>query len=139
MADTKNLTRSEITAFLKNNRHGILSMAGDRPYALPMGYMYRRGAILLGLTNAGRKMACLAKCRNICFTVCKPRWETEQLKTPCTSIVIEGSLEEISNRAYYGIKGTPPENSRLYRIKTAVLGARKCNRRPCELFVQKQG
>jgi hypothetical protein len=43
----------------------------------------------------------------ICFTICKPRWETENLKIPCTSIVIEGSLEEIKNRAYYGITVPP--------------------------------
>ena len=42
MADFKNLTQKEIEKFLKNNQHGILSMAGDKPYALPMGYMYKR-------------------------------------------------------------------------------------------------
>lgn len=62
-------------------------MAGAQPYALPMDY----------LKNSS----------TICFTICKPRWETENLKIPCTSIVIEGSLEEIKNRAYYGITVPP--------------------------------
>ena len=53
MADFKNLTKKEIDKFLKNNQHGILSMAGSKPYALPMGYLYRRKAILLGLATTG--------------------------------------------------------------------------------------
>ena len=31
MADFKNLTKREIDTFLKDNQHGILSMAGDNP------------------------------------------------------------------------------------------------------------
>jgi hypothetical protein len=134
----KNLSKAEIDRFLKANRYGILSMTGEKPYALPMGYMYRRGTILLGLIATGRKMGYLHKKSPVCFTICKPRWETEQLKTPCTSLVIEGLLDEVKNRAYYGIKAPPPENSRLYKIKIATIGARKCSRQPCELFAQKQ-
>jgi len=113
MVDFKNLTKNEIEKFLKNNQHGILSMAGNKPYALPMGYMYRRKTILLGLATTGsmvttgRKMKYLKKSKNICFTICKPRWYVDKLKDPCTTLVIEGSLEEIKNRLYYGIKKIP--------------------------------
>ena len=144
MADFKNLTKREIDKFLKNNQHGILSMAGDKPYALPMGYMYRRKTILLGLATtggmvtAGKKMKYLKKSKNICFTICKPRWYVEKLKVPCTTLVIEGTLEEIKNRSYYGLKKIPENiKLKLYKIKVSKLGARKCNRKPCELLASK--
>ena len=144
MADFKNLTKREIDTFLKNNQHGILSMAGDKPYALPMGYMYRRKTILLGLATtggmvtAGKKMKYLKKSKNICFTICKPRWYVERLKVPCTTLVIEGTLEEINNRSYYGLKKIPENiKLKLYKIKVSKLGARKCNRKPCELLASK--
>ena len=145
MADYKNLTKSEIDTFLQNNQHGILALAGDKPYALPMGYMYKRKAILLGLATAGsmvttgRKMHYLAESKQVCFTVCKPRWYGEKLKAPCTTLVIEGSLEEVKNRSYYGIKKIPQTAQlKLYKIKVAKMGARKCNRKPCELLAARK-
>ena len=145
MADYKSLTKSEIDTFLRNNQHGILALAGNKPYALPMGYMYRRKVILLGLATAGsmvttgRKMHYLAESKQVCFTVCKPRWYGEKLKTPCTTLVIEGSLEEVKNRSYYGIKKIPQTAQlKLYKIKVAKMGARKCNRKPCELLAARK-
>ncbi len=141
MADYINLTAREIDRFLKNNQHGILSFAGSKPYALPMGYFYRRKAILLGLApdggmvTTGRKMNYLKKSKNICFTVCKPRWFVEKLKEPCTTLVVEGRLEEVKDRSYYGIKKMPATiELKLYKINVTQMGARKCNRRPCELL-----
>ena len=144
MADFKELTGREIDTFLKSNQHGILSFAGDKPYALPMGYMYKRKTILLGLATAGsmvtvgKKMKYLKKSKNICFTICTPRWHTEKLRVPCTTVVIEGTLEEIANRSYYGLKKIPQRATlKLYKIKIAERGARKCNRKPCELLASK--
>ena len=137
MADTKSLTKNEIDKFLKNNQHGILSMAGDKPYALPMGYMYKRRTILMGLVTTGRKMKYIKKSNNICFTICMPRWLTPKLKTPCTTAVVEGSLEKVTNRSYYGLKTKVPAKLQLYKIKVTKLGARKCNRKHCELFTEK--
>ena len=138
MAYFKKLSKNEIEKFLKNNKHGILSMAGDKPYALPMGYMYKRKSILLGFVTTGRKMKYLKKSKNICFTICKPRWYVDKLKDPCTTLVIEGSLEEIKNRSYYGLKMEIPKTVKTYKIKVAKMGARKCNRKPCELFAEKK-
>lgn len=138
MADTKNLTKNEIDKFLKNNQHGILAMAGDKPYALPIGYMYKRKTFLLGLVTTGRKMSYIKKSKNVCFTICKPRWDTPKLKTPCTTIVVEGCLEEVTNRSYYGLKTKIPAKLQLYKINVSKMGARKCNRKPCELFAEKK-
>jgi len=144
MADFKKLTKQEIDNFIKDNQYGILSMAGEKPYALPMGYMYRRKSFLLGLAASGgmvvedRKMKYLARSKNICFTVCRPRWFVEGLKNPCTTLVIEGNLEEVTNRSYYGIKQIPQGmDIKLYKIKIAKMGARKCNRKPCEVLVSR--
>lgn len=134
MADYKKLTQNEVDKFFKNNRHGILSMAGDQPYALPIAYLYKRKTVILGMLRTGRKMKYFKKSKNICFTICKPRWEVPNLKNPCTTLVIEGSLEQVNNKSYYGLKMPIPENSQLYKIKVSKLGARKCNRKPCELL-----
>lgn len=138
MAYGKKLTKNETDTFLKNNQHGILSMAGDKPYALPMGYTYRRKTILLGLVTTGRKMKYLKERKKVCFTICKPRWETPKLKIPCTSLIIEGSLAEVKNRSYYGFKSKISDKVQLYKMKVAKTGARKCNRKPCELFTNKK-
>ena len=138
MSYFKKLSKNEIEKFIKNNQHGILSMAGEKPYALPMGYMYKRKTFLLGLMATGKKMRCLKKSKNICFTICEPRWYVEKLKVPCTTLVIEGTLEKINNRSYYGLKKIPENiKLKLYKIKVSKLGARKCNRKPCELLASK--
>ena len=138
MSYFKKLSKNEIEKFLKNNQHGILSMAGNNPYALPMGYMYKRKTILLGMVTTGRKMKYLKKSKNICFTICTPRWFTPKLKIPCTTLVIEGSLEEIKNRSYYGLKTTIPKTVQLYKLKASKMGARRCNRKPCEVLAKKK-
>lgn len=145
MADFKKLTKIEIEKFIKDNQHGILSMAGDKPYALPMGYMYKRKTFLLGLVITGgmsvegRKMKYLTQSKKICFTICRPRWFMEKLKKPCTTLVLEGELVEVTNPAYFGVKTMPSGvDMKLYKIKTDKIGARKCNRKPCELFAGKK-
>lgn len=133
------LTKSEIENFLKTNRHGILAFSGDKPYALPMGYMYRKGTIILAFAfdKKSRKREYLEKSKRVCFTICKPRWQTPQLKVPCTSLVVEGTLKVLKNRVSYGLKAKPIENIQTYKLAISKIGARKCNRKPCELFVKK--
>jgi len=139
MSYGKKLTNAELIAFLNANRHGILAFAGRTPYALPMGYIYREKTLLLCLTDEGKKMERLKKNKTICYTICKPRWETEGLKTPCTSAVIEGKLEAVKDKSVYGLGAKKFENMTLYKLAIAEMGARKCNRKPCELFAGKSG
>ena len=141
MGDYKKLSKVEIEKFIKDNQHGILSMAGDKPYALPMGYLYKRKTFLLGVVATGgmsvegRKMKYLAQSKKICFTVCRPRWFVEKLKNPCTTLVVEGELVVVTNPSYFGVKTIPSDvDMKLYKIKIDKMGARKCNRKPCELF-----
>jgi hypothetical protein len=136
----KKLTEKEIEAFLKGNQLGTLAFAGKRPYAIPMGYIYRKGVLFFGFSKSGknRKIDCVGKSKRVCFTICKPRKDTPNMKIPCTSLVIEGSLEVVKNRVYYGFPAEPFPDSQMYRLKVSKIGALKCNRKPCELFVQKK-
>ena len=137
MSYGKKLTNAELITFLNSNRHGILSFAGKTPYALPMGYIYREKTLLLCLTDEGKKMERIKKNKAVCYTICKPRWETEALKTPCTSVVIEGKLETVKDKSVYGLGTKQFAKMQLFKLAINELGARKCNRKPCELFAGK--
>ena len=50
-----------------------------------------------------RRWSAVEKNKAVCYTICKPRWETEKLKTPCTSAVIEGKLEAVKDKSVYGL------------------------------------
>jgi len=131
---TMNLTDAEKEEFIKNNAHGILSFAGDDPYAIPLGYMYRKGDLLMGF-GPGRKMDYLKKSHKVCFTICRPRWFSPKFKESCTTIIVEGQLEEVTDPSYYDVK--MPEgavDSHLYLIKPTNVGARKCMQDPCEVL-----
>lgn len=143
---SRKLTGAEYEEFIGANRHGILAFGGRNPYAIPMGYMYRNGDILLGFLTkpAGRKLRCLHRSRQVCFTICRPRWSTGDLKDPCTTVIVEGTLEEVPDRTKYGLPGEVPDSLRkrglkLMVIKAKRLGARQCTRKPCELFEDKKG
>jgi nitroimidazol reductase NimA-like FMN-containing flavoprotein (pyridoxamine 5'-phosphate oxidase superfamily) len=134
----KKLAKAELDTFLKSNRHGILAFSGKTPYALPMGYLYKGKTVLLCLTDTGKKAKRIRKNKTVCYTICKPRWETEGLKTACTSAVIEGKLEAVKDKSIYGLGTKKLENMTLYKLAIAEIGSRKCNRKPCELFVGKK-
>ncbi len=131
---TMNLTDAEKNEFIKSNAHGILSFAGEDPYAIPLGYMYRKGDLLVGFAS-GRKMDYLKKSHKVCFTICRPRWFSPKFKESCTTIIMEGQLEELADPSYYDVK--IPEESvdgHLYVIKPTNLGTRKCLADPCEIL-----
>ncbi len=139
MAMTKrDLTPAEIDAFIKDNKWGSLAFTGNDPYAIPLAYRYIKGDVLLGLTSTGRKMEYLKASRNVCFMICEPRWQTPDYKESCTSVIIEGELEEVPDRSYYGLE--PPKNitTILFRIKQKRVGTRKCTTTPCEILAAKE-
>lgn len=131
---TRNLTDAEKEEFIKNNQYGILSFAGDDPYAIPLGYMYRKGDLLMGF-GPGRSMDYLKKSRKVCFTICRPRWFSPNFKKACTTVIMEGQLEEVTDRSYYDVK--IPEgavDAHLYVIKPTNVGARECLQDPCDIL-----
>jgi hypothetical protein len=134
----RDLIPAEIDAFLKDNQWGSLTFAGGDPYAIPVGYMYKKGDVLLGLTSTGRKMDYLKGSHKICYMICRPRWQTPDLKESCTSVIMEGELEEVADRVYYGLSPEPANaGGVLYRIRASRIGTRKCTTTPCEILAAK--
>ena len=139
MAMTKrDLTLAEIDAFIKDNKWGSLAFTGDDPYTIPVGYRYRKGTVMFGLDAKGRKMDYLKASRNVCFMICKPRWDTPDYKESCTSVIIEGELEDVTE-SQYGISPLPEDsNVALFKIKQEMVGTRKCTTTPCEILAAKE-
>jgi nitroimidazol reductase NimA-like FMN-containing flavoprotein (pyridoxamine 5'-phosphate oxidase superfamily) len=136
---SREMTPAEIRAFISDNQHGVLAFAGDEPYAIPMGYNYRRETFLVGLTSPGLKWQFVEKDHRVCFTICRPRWQTEGKKTACSTVMVKGRLEPLLDRTAYGLSDKISASMDALGIKTfalvdAVLTSRRCTRRPCELF-----
>ncbi len=135
----RELTDAEREEFILNNNWGFLAFAGDKPYGIPVSYVYRKGTFIVALATPGRKMDCIQKSRNVSFTITKPHALTG-FKEPCTGVIVEGELEEVPDRAYYGMdKEIPemPENLRIFRIKADTVGSKKCTNVPCRVFTPK--
>jgi len=133
-SDHRELTKAEIEEFILNNSVGFLAFTGDKPYAVPVAYFYRKGTFIIGLATPGRKIDYLEKSRKVCFTISKSTVETG-FKTPCTGVMIEGELEELVDRAYYGFGAKPAGNSGiLFELKVNEIGSRKCTNKPCQVY-----
>jgi len=139
----KDLTNDEREAFLEDNLYGILAFNGDKPYAIPVDYYYRKGTILISLDIPGKKVSYLDKSPKVCFTICKPRWLTPNYKEPCISVVVEGEFEEVADRSYYDLPAIPEEAKGSvisYRIREDEMSAKKCIIPPkdCDFFARQK-
>jgi hypothetical protein len=139
----RDLTNDEREAFLNDNIYGILSFNGDKPYAIPVDYYYRKGTILISLDIPGKKVSYLEKSSKICFTICKPRWQTPNYKEPCISVIVEGELEEVADRTYYDLPAISEKAKGSvisYRIREDEMSAKKCIIPPkdCDFFARQK-
>ena len=133
-SDHRELTEAEREEFILNNSHGFLAFAGDIPYTVPVAYFYRKGTFIIGLAIPGRKMDYLEKSRKVCFTISKPTAETG-FKEPCTGVMVEGELEELADRPYYGFSPQPKGNKGiLFILKADKIGSRMCTNKPCQIY-----
>lgn len=133
-SDHRELTEADREEFILNNNHGFLAFAGVTPYTVPVAYFYRKGTFIIGLATPGRKMDYLEKSRKVCFTISKPTVETG-FKESCTGVMVEGELEELTDRAYYGFGPRPAGGSGiLFKIRVDKIGSRKCTVKPCQVF-----
>ncbi len=130
----RELTNTEMEAFLKDNRFGVLAFAGDKPYALTMGYKYFKEAVLFGMVRTGRKLDYIKKNPNVCFLV----WQMgAQSTVPSlkeqrySSVILEGELEEVTEAkwSYYELP-TPPEGVDLvaFILKPNTVGTLSANK-----------
>ena len=130
----RELTDAEKEAFLRDNYWGVLSFTGDDPYAIPMGYTYKKGDVLVGFVPIGRKAEYVNKSRKVCFTICRPTVlcrATPQSPDPdeaypFNTVIIEGELEEVTDRAYYGLEPQAEgSKSGSFRIKQNRVGTQQ--------------
>jgi len=132
---TRELTDAEREEFLTENDSGILCFAGEEPYCIPMGCKYKKETVILGFSKGGKKWDCIQKELKVCYTVCRPRKTTPDLSESCTTVIFEGELEKLTDRAYYGL---PPRREGVdvvpFIIKVNELSTRKCLQEPCELL-----
>ncbi len=63
--------KEKIERFLTEKRVGTLSMCDreEKPYAVPVNYIYRNGKIYIHGMGSGKKNAILAENPSVCFTV----------------------------------------------------------------------
>lgn len=63
--------KEKIDRFLTEKRVGTLSMCdkGEKPYALPMNYIYWKDKIYIHGMGSGKKNCILAENPSVCFTV----------------------------------------------------------------------
>ena len=130
----RKLTDSELEAFLAENRFGVLAFAGEDPYAIPLGYFYRKGDLIVGFGPGSRKNDYLKNSPKVCFNI----WQWgEQSTVPSlreqryNSVTIEGKLEEITRTdwAYYELP-IPPDGIDVvgYKLKRYAVGSTSANK-----------
>ncbi len=123
------LTDVEKEEFLKKNYWGILSFAGAEPYAIPVGQQYIKGDILLGFAPKGRKIGYVNKSRSVCFVVCQPSKLSPNSSEayPYNTVIIDGELEDVTDRAYYGLPPLPEgyKGGMAFRIKQKSVGTQE--------------
>ena len=135
----RELTDAEMEEFVKENNTGILCFAVEEPYGIPRGFMYKKGTVILGFSDGGSKLDCVKSSPKVCFTVCRPRKTTPDLQESCTTVMFEGELEKLTDRAYYGLPPLPEGvNIISFGIKVNELSSRKCLQEPCELLAGRE-
>ena len=86
------------------------------------------------LSPTGRKMEYVNKSHNVCFTICQPMalcrataQSPDPLEAyPFNTVIIEGELEDVTDRAYYGLE---PQiegyKGGLFRIRQKRVGTQQ--------------
>ena len=67
----RQLSPEEAWAILEQENYGVLAVTGDEgwPYAVPMNYFAKDGALYLHCAKEGHKLDAIAKDDRVCFTV----------------------------------------------------------------------
>jgi len=129
--EVRELTDAEREAFIADVRAGVLVFTGDEAYAVPLGFRYAKGTILLSLPKEpGRKWDYINKNRKVCFVI----WQYgEHSNVPSlkrqrySSVMIEGEVEEITDDqwSYYELPPKPEGvDLVLFALKVYKVGTR---------------
>ncbi len=96
-----------ITEMLASAEYGVLALSGEKPYAVPVNFVYLDGSIYFHGSPRGKKMDIIKENNNVSFSVISnsiiiPSYfsSTENLACPASaffkSIIIDGTAEIIS-------------------------------------------
>lgn len=87
----KGLEDKEIRDILKMAWNGALSLVDiDKPYTIPIAYVFHRDSLYFILIGEGRKTRCFQRNKNVCYLICY------QVSEDHYSILVEGTLEKVS-------------------------------------------
>jgi len=90
MIAIKRLEDKEIRDILKMAWNGALSLIDiDRPYTIPIAYVFHRDNLYFILIGEGRKTRCFQRNKNVCYLICYEVSEDHY------SILVEGTLEKV--------------------------------------------
>jgi nitroimidazol reductase NimA-like FMN-containing flavoprotein (pyridoxamine 5'-phosphate oxidase superfamily) len=89
------MSNSETLTLLENGRVGRIALVGpgNRPYAIPLRYVWHNKAIYVRLAFAGRKQEAIEYTRRVCF-------ETDECRDDFShyaSVLAEGTLIDVIN------------------------------------------
>jgi uncharacterized protein len=98
-----------ITEMLNTAEYGVLALCGEKPYAVPVNFVYLDGSVYFHGSPKGKKMSILEENNRVSFNVTTdatiiPSYfsSTENIACPAStffkSIIIDGETEIISNR-----------------------------------------
>ena len=132
------LTGEQVTALIKNSRVGVLSMVdGNRPYAVAVEHYYdgQHLWVLVSSREGQRKIECLRKNPNACFTIYQSRRQNPEIVKQgvrCQSVLLEGKC------FVDGVKKTTDKNGKEIRAQrlrfdVETIGNWQCpGTRPCD-------
>jgi len=137
-ARPKKLTQSECESILNDNIIGILGLSdGEKPYAIPLEYLYHEGALFMGTYLTGRKVDYMNKNGRAVFTVFEDRHgHPEMIKKNirCRSVMIEGRIMSVHIKEFTNRKGIT-KSYRLLKLDIEDMGNWQCSRPVCNLTV----
>lgn len=90
------LTHAECIDILKNNTSGVLAVCGDDgyPYAVPLSYVYDKGALYFHCAKTGHKLDAIKACHKVSFCVIdQDHVVPENYTTHFRSVIIFGRAE----------------------------------------------
>lgn len=97
------------TELLDTAEYGVLALGGEKPYAVPVNFVYLNGSICFHGSPRGRKMSLLEKNNHVSFSVVAdeviiPSFFSSTKGSACPasaffkSVIIDGETEIITNR-----------------------------------------
>jgi nitroimidazol reductase NimA-like FMN-containing flavoprotein (pyridoxamine 5'-phosphate oxidase superfamily) len=95
--------QNKIEDFLSRARAGVIAMsAGEYPYAVPVNFLWKDGAVYFHGAGSGKKYDILSQSPNVCFTVYE-EFGTVTDPVPCHadtsyfSVVLFGKAEKVAD------------------------------------------